>query len=189
MRIAAIRASADESTAANAGAHHVVQAGPDLIQQVRALAPDGVDHIVEVAFGANIDADLERLAVRGSVATYATDRTLPTIPFWPLLFKNVRVDFLGSDDFARADKEEAARASTRHSSRDGTACRSQSGFHWTRSLSPTSDSRRRARADGSSCCFRDIALRSRGGRQRPALRRTGLFCGAPSWRSSEFGRR
>ena len=46
----------------------------------------------------------------GSVATYATDRTLPTIPFWPLLFKNVRVDFLGSDDFARADKEEAARA-------------------------------------------------------------------------------
>jgi NADPH:quinone reductase len=27
-----------------------------------------------------------------------------------LLFKNIRIDFLGSDDFAPADKEEAARA-------------------------------------------------------------------------------
>ena len=34
----------------------------------------------------------------------------PAIPFWPLLFKNIRVDFLGSDDFAPADKAEAARA-------------------------------------------------------------------------------
>ena len=75
--IAAVRSSADESVARSAGAHHVVQAGADLIQQVRALAPDGVDHIVEVAFGANIATDLELLAVRGSVATYATDRGRP----------------------------------------------------------------------------------------------------------------
>jgi NADPH:quinone reductase len=108
--IATVRAVADEAIARNAGAHHVVQAGPDLVQQVQALAPDGADHIVEVAFGANIAADMEMLAVRGSVATYATNVDTPKIPFWPLLFKNVRVDFLGSDDFTPADKEEAARA-------------------------------------------------------------------------------
>ena len=107
--IASVRAPSDEAIARSAGAHHVVH-GPNLIQQVRALAPDGVDHIVEVAFGANIAADLEVLSIRGSIATYATDVEAPSIPFWPLLFKNVRVDFLGSDDFTRADKEEAARA-------------------------------------------------------------------------------
>lgn len=35
---------------------------------------------------------------------------VPSIPFWPLLFKNVRVDFLGSDDFTARDKTDAARA-------------------------------------------------------------------------------
>jgi NADPH:quinone reductase len=62
--------------------------------------PDGVDHVVEVAFGANIATDLEVLAVRGSAATYATDVDSRAIPFWPLLFKNIRIDFLGSDNFA-----------------------------------------------------------------------------------------
>ena len=33
-----------------------------------------------------------------------------SIPFWPLLFKNVRVDFLSSDDFAPANKANAAEA-------------------------------------------------------------------------------
>ena len=84
--------------------------GPDLVQRVRALAPDGVDHIVEVAFGANIAADLEMLAVRGFDSHLRDRRRHPGIPFWPLLFKNIRVDFLGSDDFTPADKAEAARA-------------------------------------------------------------------------------
>jgi NADPH:quinone reductase len=86
-----------------------VRRGPDLIEKVRAIAPDGVHHIVEVAFGTNISIDLDLLSVHGSVATYATDAANPSIPFWPLLFKNVRVDFLGSDDFRPADKLEAAR--------------------------------------------------------------------------------
>jgi NADPH:quinone reductase len=80
------------------------------MERVRALAPTGVHHIIEVAFGANIATDLDLLAIRGSVATYATDVDTPSLPFWPLLFKNIRVDFLGSDDFASGDKAEAARA-------------------------------------------------------------------------------
>jgi NADPH:quinone reductase len=106
--IATVRSSPDEAVALEAGADHVLRPGADFIDRVRALAPDGVHHIVEVAFAANIATDLELLAVRGSVATYATDEGEPAIPFWPLLFKNIRVDFLGSDDFAAADKAEAA---------------------------------------------------------------------------------
>jgi NADPH2:quinone reductase len=108
--IATIRSPADASIATKAGAHHVVHRGPDLIERVRAIAPGGVHHIVEVAFGTNIAIDLELLSVHGSLATYATDAATPPIPFWPLLFKNIRVDFLGSDDFGPADKVEAARA-------------------------------------------------------------------------------
>ena len=65
---------------------------------------------MEVAFGVNIAADLELLALRGSVATYATDVGTPAIPFWPLVFKNIRIDFLGSDDFAAEDRVNAAHA-------------------------------------------------------------------------------
>ena len=109
--IATVRAaSLHEPIARAAGAHHVLLQGPDLIERVGSLSPGGVNHNVEVAFGANLATDLEVLAVRGSVATYATDTESPALPFWPLLFKNIRVDFLGSDDFTASDKAEAARA-------------------------------------------------------------------------------
>lgn len=59
--IAAVRAADDEAIALEAGAHHVVLAGHDLVRQVRACAPHGVQHVVEVAFGANIEADMALL--------------------------------------------------------------------------------------------------------------------------------
>jgi NADPH2:quinone reductase len=108
--IATVRSPSDEATASNAGAHHVVLVGGDLIPRVRTLAPEGVHHIIDVAFAANITADLETLAVGGSIATYATDANDPAIPFWPLVFKNTRVFFLGSDDFPADAKIAAARA-------------------------------------------------------------------------------
>jgi NADPH2:quinone reductase len=108
--IATVRSSADESTATRAGAHHVVRSGEGLIERVRALAPAGVDHIVEVAFAANLTTDLELLTIGGSIATYASDADTPAAPFWPLVFKNIRVCFLGSDDFPPDAKVAAARA-------------------------------------------------------------------------------
>jgi len=108
--IATVRSSSDESIARRAGAHHVVLAGKGVIERIRALAPTGVDHIVDVAFGANIGTDVELLAVGGSIAAYATDVDEPSIPFWPLVFKNIRVFFLGSDDFPLEAKAAAARA-------------------------------------------------------------------------------
>jgi NADPH2:quinone reductase len=108
--IATVGDGSGESLAAAAGAHHVLRRGPALVQRVRAIVPAGVDHVVEAAFAANILSDLELLAVRGSIAAYATDAATPTIPFWPLLFKNIRIDFLGSDDFEAVEKAAAADA-------------------------------------------------------------------------------
>jgi NADPH:quinone reductase len=107
--IGTVRSGSDEPTARNAGAQEVIVSSSDLVSRVKALAPDGVDHIVEVAFGANIDADVELLKNDGSVASYATDKASPTIPFWQMVFKNIRMYFLGSDDFPREAKMQAAR--------------------------------------------------------------------------------
>src|ERR1700691_5384975 len=63
--IGTVRSSSDEATAREAGAHEVVASDQELIAQVRSLAPDGIDHIVEVAFGANIENDIELLKMGG----------------------------------------------------------------------------------------------------------------------------
>jgi NADPH:quinone reductase len=107
--IGTVRSSSDEATARNAGAHEVLVSDKKLTSRVRALAPEGIDHVVEVAFGANIEADVDLLRMGGSIASYATDNESPKIPFWQLVFKNVRVFFLGSDDFSKEAKMEAAR--------------------------------------------------------------------------------
>jgi NADPH:quinone reductase len=106
--IGTVRSSSDESIAKNAGADEVILSDSQLVARVRALAPEGIDHIVEVAFGANIEVDVELLKLGGSIASYATDSVAPKIPFWQMVFKNVRVFFLGSDDFPKAAKSQAA---------------------------------------------------------------------------------
>ncbi len=111
--IATVQSPDQRSAAEEAGAHHVVLSGEGLADRVAAIAPDGVDHIVEVAFAANILSDERVLKLGGSIATYATNAPEPTIPFWPLVFKNVSVFFLGSDDFPLEAKRAAAYELTR----------------------------------------------------------------------------
>jgi NADPH2:quinone reductase len=107
--IGTVRSVSDEPTAKSAGAHDVLVGDKELTSRVKALAPDGIDHIVEVAFGANIEADVELLKQGGSIASYATDNATPKIPFWQMVFKNIRVFLLGSDDFSKESKLQAAR--------------------------------------------------------------------------------
>jgi NADPH2:quinone reductase len=107
--IGTVRSASDQPAAVKAGAHDVVLSDSELVEHVRALAPDGVDHVVEVAFGANIEVDVELLKQGGSIASYATDNAMPKIPFWQMIFKNIRVFFLGSDDFPIEAKTQAAR--------------------------------------------------------------------------------
>ncbi|MDM0057761.1 NADPH:quinone reductase [Variovorax fucosicus] len=110
--IAVVRSPDDVVKARSAGAHEVLcVAGlgtETTVQALRKLAPAGVDHVVEVAFDANVEIDAEVLAVGGSIAAYATGRPTPSIPFWPLVFQNVRIFFLGSDDFPIEAKLAAA---------------------------------------------------------------------------------
>ncbi len=112
--IATVRSHRDVEAAERAGAHHVVMtaglSADEIVDAVRSLARDGIDHIVEVAFHANIETNERLLKQGGSIATYATGDATPTIPFWPLVFKNVRLYFLGSDDFPIAAKTAAASA-------------------------------------------------------------------------------
>ncbi len=98
----------DGATAREAGAHDVVVSDLELVARVRSLAPEGIDHIIEVAFGANIENDIELLKMGGAIATYATDSATPKIPVWQMVFKNIRVFFLGSDDFPKDAKMLAA---------------------------------------------------------------------------------
>lgn len=107
--IGTIRSPRDEATARKGGANEVVLNDEKLTANVRALAPNGIDHIVEVAFGANIGTDVDLLNIGGSIASYATDVEKPAIPFWPMVFKNIRLFFLGSDDFPKEAKMLAAR--------------------------------------------------------------------------------
>src|SRR5207249_11941428 len=107
--IGTVRSVSDQPMALNTGAHDVVLSDRELIARVRALAPEGIDHIVEVAFGANIETDVELLKLGGSIASYATDNAASKIPFWQMVFKNIRVFFLGSDDFPKEAKLKAAR--------------------------------------------------------------------------------
>jgi NADPH2:quinone reductase len=97
--IGTVRSSSEEPPARAAGAHEVVLNDQTLADRVKVLAPEGVDHIVEVAFGANVDADVDLLKMGGSIGAYATDNATPKIPFWLMAFKNIRLYFLGSDDF------------------------------------------------------------------------------------------
>jgi NADPH:quinone reductase len=107
--IGTVRSSSEEPAARTAGEHEVVLNDQGLVAGVKALAPEGLDHIVEVAFGANIDADVEMLKMGGSIGAYATDNATPKIPFWLMVFKNIRVFLLGSDDFPTEAKVAATR--------------------------------------------------------------------------------
>src|SRR5499425_2276677 len=108
--IATCRAEGDKEIASRAGADEVLLTGDNLVQRIRALAPDGVHHVVEVAFGANIKTDTEVLAQGGSIATYATNTPMPETPVWQLVFVNARLFFVGSDDVPAEAKIEATRA-------------------------------------------------------------------------------
>ncbi len=82
---------------------------PDVAAQIRDLAPDGVDRIIEVALSANADLDAEVAGMAATIAAYASTDERPALPFWPLLFNNVTLRLLGSDDFPPGAKHHAAR--------------------------------------------------------------------------------
>jgi NADPH2:quinone reductase len=96
----------DEVSAAVAHGVALNQAQP--AEAIRAHAPDGVHRIIEVAFSENADLDAAVAAPDGVIAAYATRRDRPDFPFWPMLFANLTIRLLGSDDFPLEAKRQAA---------------------------------------------------------------------------------
>jgi NADPH:quinone reductase len=79
--IATVSSDAKAKLAAAAGAHHGVNyRGPDPADQIRGIAPGGIDVIVEVAAGGNAELDQAVLRPRGTISIYANDGGAPFSP-------------------------------------------------------------------------------------------------------------
>jgi NADPH:quinone reductase len=94
--IATISGADKARLAAAAGAHHVVNYREgDPAAEIREIAPDGVDMIVEVAPAANAELDLAVLRNRGTIAIYANNGgTEFTLDIRPNMMLNTRWQFL-----------------------------------------------------------------------------------------------
>ncbi|MFL5827614.1 MAG: NADPH:quinone reductase [Thermoleophilaceae bacterium] len=99
-------------------AHTVSLDQADAAEAIRAHAPEGVDRIIEVAFSDNADLDAAVAANDAVIAAYATREDRPQFPFWPMLFANLTIRLLGSDDFPPTAKRQAA-ADLTTAARDG----------------------------------------------------------------------
>jgi NADPH:quinone reductase len=76
--IATVSGHAKANLAAAAGAHHVFNyKESDAAAQIRDVASDGIDVIVEVAAGANAELDQVVLRPRGTISIYANDGGAP----------------------------------------------------------------------------------------------------------------
>lgn len=110
--LATVRRLEDVDAARAAGAQAVVCSEGHTLQAMtdalRAQAPEGIDHVVEVDLAGNLELDLAVLRIGGRIAAYASARPEPALPFWPLVFQNISLHFLGSDDFLPAQRQQAA---------------------------------------------------------------------------------
>ncbi|HEX6517499.1 MAG TPA: NADPH:quinone reductase [Nocardioidaceae bacterium] len=82
--------------AARAGADHVIDyRRQDVVAETKAIAPGGVNTVVEVAAAANAGIDVPLLARFGTVAVYADDGGRPLeVPVRPLMQPNARFQFV-----------------------------------------------------------------------------------------------
>ncbi len=93
--ITTVSSPAKAQIAAAAGAHVIVNyREDDPAAAIRSAARAGVDRIIEVALGANLDLDLAVIAAHGSIVTYASEPTDPSIPVRALMTANVNLRFM-----------------------------------------------------------------------------------------------
>jgi NADPH2:quinone reductase len=88
------------------------------VEAIRALAPDGVHRVIEVSLSDNADLDAAVVAPHAVIAAYASRGDRADFPFWPMVFANVTIRLLGSDDFPQSAKRQAAEDLTT-AARDG----------------------------------------------------------------------
>ena len=109
-RVAAtVSSPAKAALARAAGADLVVDyRSQDVAAAVRAWAPDGVDLVVEVALGANLDSDLAVLVPGGTIASYAAGPL--SVEGRALMTANARLQFVLTYTVPTAAKQAAVEA-------------------------------------------------------------------------------
>ena len=110
--IGIVRREEDVKRAMDTGAHHVLrsnQSAEDLTVEIKDLtAGHGLDRVADLTFDTGIATYVEMAAYHAVIATYATGRPDPSLPYWPLATKNVTVRFLSNDDFPEEANQQAA---------------------------------------------------------------------------------
>jgi NADPH2:quinone reductase len=95
--IATISREAQVAAVISAGADHLINYRTEnVVEHVRDLTEGrGVDRIVDVAFGVNLETSIAILNPNGVISTYASDAVPePKIPFWTILGKDITIHFV-----------------------------------------------------------------------------------------------
>jgi NADPH2:quinone reductase len=111
--IATVSRDEQAAQARRAGADAVVNyRSDDCVAQIRAAAGGeaAVDHVVEVAFGANLAQNLAVIATNGIIAGYGSDAVPePVLPYWALTNRDVMIRTLLLYEAPQSCRDEAAR--------------------------------------------------------------------------------
>lgn len=67
---------------------------PDFLSALKVAVPEGVDRVVDVALGANLDADLSVLRPHGTIITYAVEARDLVVPVRRLMGVNANIRFM-----------------------------------------------------------------------------------------------
>jgi NADPH2:quinone reductase len=94
--IATVSGAEKAELARAAGAHSIVNyRDADAIDQIRATAPDGVDHFVEVALHQNLELDIAVAAPQAVMVSYAADSSsVAEVPVRQLMAPNLTLRFM-----------------------------------------------------------------------------------------------
>jgi NADPH2:quinone reductase len=85
----------------------------DVDAKVReATAGQGVDRIIEVDFGTNMELDLKLLKPDGDIVVYGSNASEVVVPFVPMILKNVRLRFFIVYNLSRDDRRNAVASLT-----------------------------------------------------------------------------
>ncbi len=119
--IATVSSAQKAAHARAAGAHETIQYTlEDVVQRVRDLAgAQGVDRIIEVDLGANMNVDVQLIKTNGHIASYSsTSNPEPVFPYYPLAYKGVNLRLVQGFNLPAAARAAAIRDITDWCERD-----------------------------------------------------------------------
>ena len=96
-RVAATVSSEEKAKLARqAGADLVINyKSEDVAKKALEFSPGGVDRVIEVDFGANLETNIKALKLNGTIASYASmGNPEPKIPFYTMMRRGIAVDLV-----------------------------------------------------------------------------------------------